>query len=86
MALLDNAHIRQSREVFREYKPGSFTDRMQDMMPAIQDIACVEVQIPERDWRHIEQIVLAHERAIRNPSVQAAWEQYVMLTHLTKTY
>jgi hypothetical protein len=46
----------------------------------------VEVQIPERDWRHIEQIVLAHERAIRNPSVQAAWEQYVMLTHLTKTY
>jgi hypothetical protein len=86
LALLDNAHIRQSREVFREYKPGSFTDRTQDVMPQTQDIPCVEVQIPERDWRHIEQIVLAHERAIRNPSVQAAWEQYVMLTHLTKTY
>jgi len=86
LALLDNAHIRQSREVFREYKPGSFSARMQDVLPATQDIPCVEVQIPERDWRQIEQIILAHERAIKNPAVQDAWDQYVMLSHLTKTY
>jgi len=60
---------------------------MQDvMLNAIQDIPCVEVQIPERDWRQIEQIIQAHERAIKNPAVQAAWDQYVMLSHLTKTY
>lgn len=87
MALLDNIQVRKSRKIFREYKPGSFGARMMDaQMPEPQDIPCVEVQIPERDWRQIQQIVQAHERAIQHPAVQDAWDQYVMITHLTKTY
>ena len=87
MALLDNIQVRKSREIFREYRPGGFGARMMDaVMPEPQDIPCVEVQIPERDWGQIVQLIQAHERAIQNPAVQDAWDQYVMLTHLTKPY
>ena len=88
MALLDNIQIRKSRQVRREIDrsvhPSVWID-FSDTIAATTEIPCVEVQIPERDWGKIVQLIQAHERVIQNPAVQDAWDQYVMLTHLTKT-
>jgi hypothetical protein len=84
VALLDNSLIREGRAVFREYTVGRFTGCMPYDQPVIQDTRGVEVQLPERDWQQIVQIVQAHERAVRHPAVQHAWEQYCMLVQLTR--
>ena len=84
MGLLDNASVRKSREIFREYKPGSFGARMVEPMTIeTTDVPCVEVQIPQRDWDKIVEIIQAYERTIKNPAVQDAWDQYLMIKHLT---
>ena len=87
MALLDNIQIRKSRQVRREIDRVRVSDWIDfsDTIAATTEIPCVEVQIPERDWGKIVQLIQAHERVIQNPAVQDAWDQYVMLTHLTKT-
>jgi len=90
LALLNNASVRKSREVFRQYScpglpgHGVYPQVNPVTVSVTQDIPCVEVQIPESDWRLIVQLIEAHERAIRHPSVQDAWDQYLMITHLTK--
>ena len=87
MALLDNIQIRKSRQVRREIDRVRVSDWIDfsDTIMATTEIPCVEVVIPERDWGKIVQLIQAHERVIQNPAVQDAWDQYVMLTHLTKT-
>ena len=84
LALLDNAQVRQSRQVFRQYRSGAWgATHFDAIMPSAEDIPCVEVLIPQADWQRIEQLILAHERGIKNPAVQDAWDQYLMLRHLT---
>jgi hypothetical protein len=89
LGLLDNAYVRQSRQVLREYKPTAlpqWSSTFEPVLPTtahIQDIPCVEVQIPQRDWSRIEELITAHERAVRHPAVQDAWDQYMMVRHLT---
>jgi len=82
LALLDNLLIREGRAVFREYTQGRFTGVMPYAEPEIQHTRGVEVQLPERDWQEIVQIVQAHERAVRHPAVMNAWQQYVMIRNL----
>ena len=88
MGLLDNAYVRQSRQMLREYKPVINTfktpaDAITQSMAHAVDVPCVEVQIPQRDWTYIEELIRAHERAIKHPAVQDAWDQYMMVRHLT---
>ena len=88
MALLDNFQVRKStvrREIVRTQTPLVWEDESTFHTLHTQEIPWVEVQMSERDWQQIEQIVQAHKREIKNPAVQDAWDQYVMLTHLTKT-
>ena len=87
MGLLDNAEVRGSRLVYREYKPGKQGSRNpEDWVEVQPGEPCVEITMPDKDWREIERIIQAHEQALLIPAVQDAWDQYVMITHLTKTY
>lgn len=88
MALLDNALVKQSPQVLREYHPVISTLNS-SILPAdiaqqhTIDIPCVRVEIPQRDWNKIVEIIQAHERTIKNVAVQDAWDQYLMIRHLT---
>ncbi len=89
MALLDNAYVKQSPQMMREYRPVAIQTSTTDLFDAQQhtiDIPCVRVEIPQRDWSRIVELIEAHERAVKNVAVQDAWDQYLMLTHLTKPY
>lgn len=86
LALLDNAQVRQSRQVFRQYRSGAWgATHFDAIMPSAEDIPCVEVLIPQADWQRIEQIILAHQAAMQHPAVQEAWDQYQMICHLTQS-
>lgn len=66
------ARVTKSRVIMREYLPviTKFTDIITDQELAQQhsvDIPCVEVNIPERDWNKIVEIIEAHERTTQNP-------------------
>ena len=72
----------------REYprvNPVTVSTVLQDTWFHNVAVPCVQVEIPQQDWNKIVQLIEAHERALKNPAVQDAWDQYVMLTHLTKT-
>lgn len=90
MALLDNAYVKQSPQMMREYVPIAVSTQINptDALLAQQhtiDIPCVRVEIPQRDWSRIVELIEAHERAIRHPSVEDAWDQYMMVRHLVST-
>lgn len=91
MSLLRNAYAVPSKQVLREYLPkitkysdvicNTITDVELASIKAV-DIPCVEVQIPERDWKKIVEIVEAHERTIQDPVMQDAWNKYLMTLRL----
>lgn len=91
MALLNNAFVRKSTQVLKEYNPKITTFNKpisaQDIASQVaQDVPCVEVHIPERDWARIEIIIQAHERSIKHPVIQDAWDKYLMTLALVKPY
>lgn len=45
----------------------------------------VRITIPESDWIRIMEIYQSHYHSmVNNPGVNAAWEQYKMMVHLTR--
>lgn len=83
MALLDNALVKQSPQTLREYRPVSVHSDLVHPGSHTIDIPCVRVEIPQRDWSRIVELIEAHERAVKNVAVQDAWDQYLMVRHLT---
>ena len=89
MSSLRNAYVRKSPQVLREYLPvitkfnqEITSEELATIKPV--DVVCVEVQIPDRDWRRIVDIVEAHERTIQDPVMQDAWNKYLMTLSLRK--
>jgi hypothetical protein len=87
LALLNNAYVKSSPQLMREYVPIAVSAQINhsDALHTQQhtiDIPCVRVEIPQRDWNQIVQLIQAHERAIKHPAVENAWDQYLMLCNL----
>ena len=84
-SLLDRVQIRKSRQVRREIartQPAPFGWANDSTTFCTQEIPCVEVLVPERDWSKIMHVIQAHEQAIQHPAVQHAWQQYLITREL----